>query len=76
MNVFIPLDENTIDQLSEHDALVPYQAGLPPVSQLTASADAGTQSRSSTSSSPGLTPSSAALPALSSNTYRAGPSLG
>ena len=76
MQVFVPLDEDTIDQLNHQDALVPYQAGLLSVSQIAGPAAEDAQSRSSTSSSPGSAPSSAALPALSSSTYRAGPALG
>ena len=84
MKIFIPLCDEMLDQDMDLGALVPFQFGVPSVSQVTASAHVPseasakpeTQSMNSRSSSPGLTPNSSALPALSSKTYRAGPVLG
>lgn len=77
MKIFIPLTDDMLDDLDANELPVPYQAGLPPISQITDSVSAPhpVQSRKSNSSSPGLTSSSAALPALSSSTYMAGPAL-
>ena len=76
MKIFIPLCDDMLDQLEDPGALVPFQFGVPSISQVTASAPVESQSMKRSSSSPVLTPSSAALPALSSSTYRAGPLLG
>ena len=73
---FTPLNEDLLDCKRFDEALVPYQPGLPVISQLSVAGRKTGQSRSSTSRSPGSTPSSAALPALSSSTYLAGPALG
>ena len=73
---FTPLNEDLLDRWLFDEALVPYQPGLPIISQLAIASDKSGQSRSRTSTSPALTPSSAALPALSSSTYLAGPALG
>lgn len=73
---FTPLNEDLLDRWRFDEALVPYQPGLPIISQLSIAGDKSGQSRSRISTSPALTPSSAALPALSSSTYLAGPALG
>jgi len=75
MKVFVPLTDQMLEDNPNPGPLVPYQPGLPPISQLTASARPNRQSSISTSSSPGCTPNSPALPALSSSTYLAGPAL-
>ena len=79
MKVFIPLTDDMLDALDCTDRLVPYTPGAIPLSVIPAAAQdraLGHQSMSSSRRSPGTTPSSAALPALSSRTYRAGPVLG
>lgn len=76
MKIFIPLTDDMLDSLNASASLVPYRLGLTPISQLTAEAAPHPYSSIKVSSSPALAPSSAALPALSSSTYRAGPALG
>jgi len=73
MNVFIPVGDEILDYPELLYLLVPYQAGVALAQP--ASAD-DVQSSRSTMTSPGTRPSSDALPALSSSTYRAGPALG
>ena len=75
VKVFIPMTDDMLDNPETLEALMPYQPGISTLAQIAARAPNPDQSRSSTSTSPGCTPSSAALPALSSNTYRAGPVL-
>lgn len=79
MQVFVPLTDDMLDALDSAEVPVPYRLGTPPISAVTPSTSArhgAPQSMCSSSRSPGATPSSAALPALSSSTYRAGPALG
>ena len=79
MKVFIPLTDDMLDTLDCAERLVPYTPGAIPLSAIPAAVKdraLSRQSMSSSSRSPGTTPSSAALPALSSRTYRAGPVLG
>lgn len=76
--VFVPLTDDMLDALDCADAPVPYPIGAIPFSAVvpgSAGDDVARQSRRSSSRSPGATPSSAALPALSSSTYLAGPVL-
>ena len=75
MKVFVPFTDDMMDEPGFAEMLIPYQAGLYTLSQIPdlKSAD---QSRSKSNLSPATTSSSEALPALSSNTYIAGPSLG
>ena len=73
MKVFVPFTDDMLDDPAFAEMLVPYQAGSALLSQLETEED---QSRCKTITSPGTSPSSDALPALSSSTYRAGPSLG
>ena len=73
MKVFIPVGDEILDHPELLYLLVPYQAGM----ALTRPARPDdVQSRCSTITSPGTRPSSEAIPALSSSTYRAGPALG
>ncbi len=80
MKVFVPLNDDMLERLlqdtSGSELPVPYQAGLPTINQLRARQGTALQSSSRDSTSPAATPSSSALPALSSSTYMAGPSLG
>lgn len=84
MKVFVPLTDDMLDQLDGGDLPVPYSPGAIPLSSLprgarlqdTGCAGLDGQSISSSSRSPADTPSSSALPAFNSSTYRAGPSLG
>ena len=73
MKVFVPFTDEMMDHPDFAEMLVPYQPGHPLLSRLEA---AEGQSRSSTIVSPDTKPNSDALPALSSSTYIAGPSLG
>jgi hypothetical protein len=75
MKIFLPCTDDMLDGLESPGNLVPYRLGLTSIGQLTAAARASRQSRSSTSVSPGCAPMAAAVPALSSSTYRAGPLL-
>lgn len=87
MKVFVPLTDHMLDAMPDDwdadDLPVPYRIGMIPLGSLERAADppapgldAPLQSMSSCRTSPGSTPSSSALPAFSSSTYRAGPSLG
>jgi hypothetical protein len=75
MKVFVPFNDAMMDDPGFAELLVPYQPGLQTLNQVPdlKSAD---QSRANVMTSPGTRPSSDAVPALSSNTYIAGPSLG
>ena len=73
MKVFVPFTDDLMDHPDFAEMLVPYQPGKKLLSQMEVVAD---QSRSSTRISPADSSSSEALPALSSNTYLAGPLLG
>lgn len=79
IQAFVPIEDlNRIP--ADASLLVPYQVGVLLASEgLEADQSAGrqpvVQSRDSTSSSPGDTPSASATPALSSSTYMAGRSL-
>jgi len=75
MKIFIPLNEELLENREFAEAIIPYRPGLPAISQIPAVDRKFTHSRSRTSTSPGSTSSSAALPALSSSTYLAGPEL-
>ena len=75
MKIFIPIDDKMLDTPDFQEILVPYQPGVPTINQMKTAVRKSGQSRSSSSGSPGLTASSAALPALSSSTYLAGPAL-
>jgi hypothetical protein len=75
MKVFIPITDEMIEQGLIPDELVAYQPGLPLGSPLQ-SDQAVAQSSRSVKLAPGPTPNSAALPALSSSTYIAAPTLG
>lgn len=66
MKVFIPLTDKMLDQGDLDGILVPYSPGKQLNDQKQV---AVLQSRCKTSRSPEVTPNSAALPALSSNTY-------
>lgn len=72
--VFIPMGDEVLDRPELLAELVPYQAGY----QLAPGAGAVVhlEPRNSSMRSPGSSPSSEALPALSSRTYMAGPALG
>ena len=79
MQVFIPFSDDLMDHPDFAEMLVPYQAGHRLLNQLPGTIDGVSdcaQSRDKTMISPATSPSSAALPALSSKTYRDGPSLG
>lgn len=73
MKVFIPAGDEILDHPELLYLLVPYQVG---VALARPAARDLAQSRCNTMASPGTRPSSEALPALSSSTYRAGPALG
>lgn len=73
MKVFIPLTDEMLEQGIIPDELVAYQPGQPLLSQLQT---APAQSSSMVNRSPGPTPNSDAIPALSSSTYLAGAMLG
>lgn len=75
MKVFIPFTDEMLEQGLIPDELVAYQPGRPLLSQLQ-STGALNQSSSTVSTSPRPTPSSEAVPALSSSTYLAGAMLG
>lgn len=75
MKIFIPLTDEMLEQGIIPDELVAYQAGHPLLSQLK-TIPAPVQSSSSINRSPSPTPSSEAVPALSSSTYMAGAMLG
>lgn len=73
MKVFIPITDEMLESGNIPDDLLAYQPGLPLLSQ----ADAALrQSKSSVRRSPTPTPSSDAIPALSSSTNLAGAILG
>ena len=73
MKVFIPITDEMLESGNIPDDLLAYQPGLPLLSQ----ADAALrQSKSSVRLSPTPTPSSDAIPALSSSTNLAGAILG
>lgn len=84
MKVFVPLTDDMLDAMDDGEAPVPYRLGVIPVASLEILSEAPAreplaaprQSMSSSRTSPLSTPSSSALPALSSRTYRAGPVLG
>ena len=73
MKVFIPITDEMLEKGMVPDELIAYQAGMPLLSQ---AQTAPLQSRSTTRRSPSPTPSSDAVPALSSSTYLAGAALG
>lgn len=73
MKIFVPLTDEMLDSGDFGGLLVPYQPGQALFSQC---AQAPAQSKCNSSRSPVCKPSSEALPALSSSTYCAGPSLG
>mgnify|MGYP007044785338 FL=1 len=75
MKVFIPITDEMLEQGLIPDELVAYQTGHPVLSQFQSHRDTA-HSRSRMSESPGPTPSSDAIPALSSSTYMAGLLLG
>lgn len=75
MKVFVPITDDMIERGELNGLLLPYRPGRPLLSQYR-EIDLPGQSRSRVSKSPGTTPSSEALPALSSRTYCAGPALG
>ncbi len=75
MKVFVPITDEMLERGDLDGLLVPYRPGRTLISQ----SPTGTirdQSSSRTSASPAETPISEAMPALSSSTYCAGPSLG
>lgn len=75
MKVFVPYNDAMMDDPAFAEFLVPYQPGLKTLNEVPdlKSAD---QSRNKVITSPGTSPNSDAVPALSSSTYIAGPSLG
>ena len=73
MRVFIPITDEMLEKGMIPDELVAYQVGMPLLSQVQT---VSLQSRSTTRRSPTPTPSSDAVPALSSSTYLAGAALG
>ena len=75
MKVFVPISDEMLMQGTTLDDLAVYQPGMPCLSNLKVPLDA-TQSRSTTSRSPGSTPNSAAVPAFNSSTNLAGNLLG
>jgi len=75
LKIFIPVNDSMPDTPDFGETLIPYQPGMVTIGQAAACGHDCRQSRSNTNSSPGLTPSSLALPALSSSTYLAGPAL-
>jgi len=75
MNVFIPITDEMLEQGLIPDELVAYQSGHKLLSQFQTNRTPD-QSRSTVNLSPGPTPSSDAIPALSSSTYMAGLMLG
>lgn len=65
---FVPLTDEMLYAMDGPPLpLVPYRTGVPCVRE---------DQRCTVSESPGFTPSVSAMPALSSSTYRAGPSDG
>jgi len=71
MKAFVPLTDAILDGLDGTETLVPYRPGLPLAGPRDPAVRPGletAQSRCSSRGSPGRTPSSAALPALSSST--------
>lgn len=77
MKVFIPATDDLLECAQYPGRLVPYSPGLIALAQLQPRTTVpSAQSTSSSSLSPAPTPNSLALPALSSNTYCAGPALG
>ena len=74
MKVFVPMGDEIFDNPELLAELIPYQAGYP-ILGLKRQKDQ-LPDKYSTMRSPGSSPSSEALPALSSRTYRAGPALG
>jgi len=75
MNVFIPLTDEMLETGVLPDELVAYRPGQPLLSQYHHTPSPA-QSSVTVIRSPGPTPSSEALPALSSSTYLAGAKLG
>ena len=73
MKVFIPITDEMLESGNIPDDLLAYQPGLPLLSQAGAALP---QSKSSVRRSPTPTPSSEAIPALSSSTNLAGAILG
>lgn len=69
MQIFVPITDDILDHPELLALLVPYQAGV-------ALSPEAIQSSRKTNRSPASTPSSEAVPALSSSTYWAGPALG
>ena len=74
MKVFIPISDEMLERGVIPGDLVAYHPDKPLLSQVQAATPG--QSRLSVNRDPGPTPSSAAEPALSSNTYFAGARLG
>jgi len=75
MKVFIPITDEMLEKGLIPDDLVAFRPGQLLISQFHASPNA-TQSKSMSNRSPGPTPNSDAVPALSSSTYMAGLMLG
>ena len=75
MKVFVPVTDDMLQREDFTGLLVPYRPGRLLVSQCRKILEPCQSSRN-TSLSPGASSSSDALPALSSSTYLAGPSLG
>lgn len=75
MKIFIPISDEMLERGEFPDDLVAYQPGRTLLSQLQA-IPTPDQSSSTVNTSPKPTPSSAAVPALSSSTYLAGTTLG
>jgi hypothetical protein len=75
MKVFIPITDEMIEKGLIPDDLLAWQPGYALINQ-THLEQPCDQSSLSVSSDPGPTPNSAALPALSSSTYIADPTLG
>lgn len=73
MKIFVPVTDDILDHPELLSLLVPYQAGVALAAQ---AGPEPVQSSRKTNRSPASTPSSEALPALSSSTYWAGPALG
>ena len=74
MKVFIPITDEMLEQGMLPDELAPYSPGQVTLSQLR-HLPASSHSSSTDMRSPGPTPSSEAVPPLSSSTYMAGTTL-